>query len=64
MSVPPQPRQSPDSQRPQTRSPWAATGKPQGERVTNRLRRIAEGLPDWEPLPPGETFVRRPGSSA
>ncbi|MFE6163687.1 hypothetical protein ACFQ7F_32770 [Streptomyces sp. NPDC056486] len=80
MSVPPQPRQSPDaqsqsqnqkqsqkqsqngSQKPQ--SPWAATGKTQGERVTNRLRRVAEELPDWEPLPPGETFVRRPGSSA
>ncbi|MGW5868155.1 hypothetical protein ACWFRJ_39090 [Streptomyces sp. NPDC055239] len=66
MSVPPQPRQSPEdqSQSQKPPSPWAATGRPQGERVTNRLRRIAEELPDWEPLPPGETFVRRPGSSA
>ncbi|MGW7077260.1 hypothetical protein ACWGH2_18685 [Streptomyces sp. NPDC054871] len=68
MSVPPQPRQSartqepPASQKPP--SPWASTGRPQGERVTSRLRRIAEELPDWEPLPPGETLVRRPGSSA
>ncbi|MET8683783.1 hypothetical protein ABZV77_06165 [Streptomyces sp. NPDC004732] len=43
-------------------SPWAATRRPRGERVTTRSRRMAEGLPDWEPLPPGETVVRRPGS--
>ncbi|MEV8017840.1 hypothetical protein AB0O76_16145 [Streptomyces sp. NPDC086554] len=59
MSIPPQPQQSPQAKQ----SPWAATSRPQGERVTNRLRRIAEGLPDWEPLPPGETVVRRPGST-
>jgi hypothetical protein len=28
---------------------------------TERLRKTIEGLPDWEPLPPGETVVRRPG---
>ncbi|MHB9859416.1 hypothetical protein [Streptomyces sp. YIM S03343] len=44
-------------------SPWAAVRRPQQERVTGRLRRVVEGLPDWEPLPPGETLVRRPGST-
>lgn len=33
------------------------------ERVTSRVRRMAEGLPDWEPLPPGEILIRRPSSS-
>ena len=28
--------------------------------TTSRERRIAGDLPDWEPLPPGELFVRRP----
>ncbi|EMF28718.1 hypothetical protein H114_12806 [Streptomyces gancidicus BKS 13-15] len=37
---------------------------PAGERATRRVRKIAEGLPDWEPLPPGETVVRRPGGTA
>jgi hypothetical protein len=64
MSIPPQPGRTPGRQSEKRPSPWAATGRSQGERVTNRLRRTAEGLPDWEPLPPGETFVRRPGSSA
>jgi hypothetical protein len=45
-------------------SPWAAQRRPQQERVTSRLRRVVEGLPDWEPLPPGETVVRRPGSTS
>ena len=45
-------------------SPWAAQRRPQQERVTSRLRKVVEGLPDWEPLPPGETVVRRPGSTA
>ncbi|MFE0513887.1 hypothetical protein [Streptomyces sp. NPDC058964] len=45
-------------------SPWAAQRGPQQERVTSRLRRVVEGLPDWEPLPPGETVVRRPGSTS
>jgi hypothetical protein len=48
--------------RPVTDSPWAASRTLQVERSTSRLRKVAEGLPDWEPLPPGETFVRRPGS--
>lgn len=29
--------------------------------ATERLRKTIEGLPDWEPLPPGEAKVRRPG---
>ncbi|WP_328468743.1 hypothetical protein [Streptomyces sp. NBC_00448] len=45
-------------------SPWASSaGGRTGERVTSRVRRVVEGLPDWEPLPPGETLVRRPGGS-
>ncbi|WP_329365234.1 hypothetical protein OG896_13145 [Streptomyces sp. NBC_00669] len=45
-------------------SPWASSaGRRTGERVTSRVRRVVEGLPDWEPLPPGETLVRRPGGS-
>ncbi|WP_335980685.1 hypothetical protein [Streptomyces sp. CA2R106] len=48
---------------PRSGSPWAAASRaPGAERVTSRVRKIAEGLPDWEPLPPGETLVRRPGS--
>lgn len=44
-------------------SPWAASRRPAGERRTSRVRKVAEGLPDWEPLPPGETLVRRPGGT-
>ncbi|WP_372348843.1 hypothetical protein [Streptomyces sp. KL116D] len=58
-----QPGDSPWARRPAAAdSPWAATGRPAGERVTNRARRVVDGLPAWEPLPPGETVVRRPGS--
>jgi hypothetical protein len=32
--------------------------------VTSRVRKVVEGLPDWEPLPPGEIVVRRPGGPA
>ena len=32
--------------------------------TTDRERRIAGELPAWEPLPPGELFVRRPGHGA
>lgn len=46
--------------------PWAA-GPGTGDGVgtapaTGRLRRIAQDLPDWEPLPPGEVLVRRRGA--
>lgn len=43
---------------------WGAAAVPSGEPVTRRLRRVVESLPDWEPLPPGEFTVRRPGSRA
>ncbi|OIJ65161.1 hypothetical protein [Streptomyces mangrovisoli] len=46
-----------------TPSPWAATARPRQERRTSRQRQVVEGLPDWEPLPPGETVVRRPGAA-
>ncbi|MFI9602037.1 hypothetical protein ACIHCX_19685 [Streptomyces sp. NPDC052043] len=72
-AVPPPPRRPPGSSRwpapgasPSAsggESPWAATRRPTGERVTNRVRQVVEGLPDWEPLPPGETVVRRPGGT-
>ncbi|MCG8964174.1 MULTISPECIES: hypothetical protein [Streptomyces] len=70
--TPPHPRTPPDASpwagsadagRTQS-SPWGAVRRPQQERVTSRLRKLVEGLPDWEPLPPGETLVRRPGSTA
>jgi hypothetical protein len=34
------------------------TTKPQ----TSRERKVAGELPEWEPLPPGELLVRRPGA--
>lgn len=45
--------------------PWGSAGRggASEERVTNRARRMVEGLPSWEPLPPGEILVRRPASS-
>jgi hypothetical protein len=43
-------------------SPWAAAPEPAEERATGRLRRVVQGLPAWEPLPPGESTVRRPGA--
>lgn len=44
-------------------TPWARqTGRTE-ERTTPRARRMVQGLPGWEPLPPGELLVRRPTSS-
>jgi hypothetical protein len=40
---------------------WGQPGSARGTRATERLRKTIEGLPDWEPLPPGEATVRRPG---
>ncbi|MFF8381430.1 hypothetical protein ACF07V_35570 [Streptomyces sp. NPDC015661] len=60
-AVPPQ-AAPPAVRRPTTDSPWAARRPDQTERATSRLRRVVEGLPDWEPLPPGETLLRRPGT--
>ncbi|MFI9239198.1 hypothetical protein [Streptomyces cinnamoneus] len=48
--------------RPSAGNPWSAPVKPAAEQVTSRLRRLVADLPDWEPLPPGEIVVRRPGS--
>lgn len=38
---------------------WARRPSAAAERVTQRQRNMVEGLPDWEPLPPGEILVRR-----
>lgn len=46
--------------------PWAgdprAGGGADAGPATGRVRRIAQDLPDWEPLPPGEILVRRRGA--
>lgn len=40
--------------------PWGQQGtKPSNNRVTLRERRLVEGLPQWEPRPPGEAVIRR-----
>ncbi|MCT4355566.1 hypothetical protein M5362_20730 [Streptomyces sp. Je 1-79] len=61
--VPPQavPGPPPPVRRPVVDSPWGSQRPAPADRSTSRLRRVVEGLPDWEPLPPGETLVRRPG---
>ena len=43
--------------------PWARQSTAAEERATTRARRMVEGLPSWEPLPPGEILVRRPSLS-
>lgn len=40
--------------------PWARQTAAAEQRVTTRARKMVEGLPSWEPLPPGEIVVRRP----
>ncbi|MFJ9210967.1 hypothetical protein [Streptomyces sp. NPDC102264] len=55
------PRAAPSGATPsQATSPWASAPARPKERATSRLRKVVEGLPDWEPLPPGEMTVRRP----
>ena len=44
-------------------TPWGRQTGSSEERVTSRQRRMAEGLPSWEPLPPGEVLIRRPSQS-
>jgi hypothetical protein len=44
-------------------TPWGRQSGASEERVTSRQRRMAEGLPAWEPLPPGEVLIRRPSQS-
>ncbi len=43
-------------------SPWAKVRTSREARTTQRVRNVVEGLPDWDPLPPGEILVRRPRS--
>ena len=71
--IPPRPHRAPD-RAPQsgsgaaaeppakaaTASPWAAIPQQTRAPATSRLRRVVEALPSWEPLPPGESLVRRP----
>ena len=44
-------------------TPWGRQSGSSTERVTSRQRRMAEGLPAWEPLPPGEVLIRRPSQT-
>jgi hypothetical protein len=39
---------------------WARQTTKDVPRATSRSRQMVEGLPAWEPLPPGEMLVRRP----
>ncbi len=43
--------------------PWARQTTVKAERATARVRQMVDKLPSWEPLPPGELVVRRPGTS-
>jgi hypothetical protein len=38
--------------------PWASRKAP-AQPATTRSRQQLPGLPSWDPLPPGEVFVRR-----
>ncbi|WP_017583194.1 hypothetical protein [Nocardiopsis valliformis] len=38
---------------------WGAQQESGGEKVTERRREVVDSLPDWDPLPPGETLIRR-----
>ncbi|MGH4020781.1 MAG: hypothetical protein ACRDT0_16460 [Pseudonocardiaceae bacterium] len=42
--------------------PWGRQSAATQERVTARVRRVVQGLPSWDPTPPGEIMVRRPGA--
>ncbi len=59
--LPPLPT-APPAAVPSEAAPWSLDVRPDSARVTGRLRRLVTGLPDWEPTPPGEDFVRRPTS--
>jgi hypothetical protein len=43
--------------------PWARQRSAHVERTTARKRQEVPTLPSWDPLPPGGSVVRRPGSS-
>ncbi|MGI5245920.1 hypothetical protein [Dactylosporangium sp. CA-139066] len=55
--IPQQPAPEPAPEAPP--SPWARQAAAQQPRATKRERKLVDGLPDWEPLPPGEILVRR-----
>jgi hypothetical protein len=42
-------------------TPWALKQGPVKSRTTARLRKTIDGLPAWEPTPPGEIHVQRGG---
>lgn len=42
-----------------TAVPWAQQATNPAERRTARQRQMVEGLPSWDPLPPGEIHVQR-----
>jgi hypothetical protein len=44
--------------------PWARQTTQKDARATDRMRKTVQGLPSWEPLPPGEILVRRPRHSS
>lgn len=48
-----------DTQGPAVSRTWAARSLPVKSPELTRNRQLAGDLPDWEPLPPGETLVRR-----
>ncbi|MCG5467032.1 hypothetical protein MED01_006082 [Micromonospora sp. MED01] len=39
--------------------PWAQQASTPVEHRTDRRRHMVQGLPSWEPLPPGEIYVQR-----
>ncbi|MEU5033158.1 hypothetical protein AB0G48_03250 [Streptomyces rubiginosohelvolus] len=60
-AIPAQPQPQPQPLPPA--APWASGPGAGSSPATGRMRRIAQDLPAWEPLPPGETTVRRPGTA-
>lgn len=65
-AVPAARQEGPPAAGPWSAVPWAADPGAGGGAgtapATGRMRRIAQDLPDWEPLPPGELLVRRRGA--
>lgn len=39
--------------------PWAQQAATQRDHKTDRRRQMVQGLPSWDPLPPGEIYVQR-----
>lgn len=57
----PRPLDEPDEQVILQRNVLRPTAS-KADRQTRRERVIAGDLPEWEPLPPGELFLKRPGT--